>query len=658
MASTSSTTEQADLSTAANNNTTSMTPPEEAQPVAAPAAAAAATASGSDDPLDQLFFAEDDDGDDNNNEATASNQQQPQTLRQGTTASARFNMWSTMVGGGCLSLPLAFQKTGNALGGPLLLLLTAGLTEFCFYCLVDSARTLHPPGRSPHVVGRDSYEGLATAALGPRLRSACTALVTLMCFFGIVGYAVLLRDMLEPLTDFVFSNASERGSRGPSWRDNLTMLAVVVAVTPLCTLQTLTALQNFGAASMSAIVLLGVCVTYRSLQCTLGFTKHQDHPNHHNTTTSDDDTDTDDDPNQQHHYSILDGFRLFPDNWKDVLDVIPLFISCYVCHYNIPVVHNELREPTPERVKWWLQSTVWGSTAFYLVLGVAGSAYGACTAEDTVQGNILLDFDEEDPLLLLGRMCLAVTITLAFPMLTIPARDILIRLYRNHSYKNNHHRVEPAQQRQQPRGNETLTAALLEPLLEQPSGEEEEENVGGDVESAPAPAPGSNGNGDDEQPEVVQATASQEEEGEEQAEQAHTDTAAVETAAAATTETTADEEEEEDAAAARLAAPASLGLRLSASVAVFWTGAAVASCVSSIDIVWDLLGSSLSIMLSFLIPCATYWVIARQKTLPSDDSRTRMLHRLSLGFAGLLLAVFVPLMFVSTGNAVYNTFFR
>jgi len=52
--------------------------------------------------------------------------------RLGTTSSARFNILSTMVGGGSLSLPLAFQKSGNALLGPFMLLLVAVITEFCF----------------------------------------------------------------------------------------------------------------------------------------------------------------------------------------------------------------------------------------------------------------------------------------------------------------------------------------------------------------------------------------------------------------------------------------------------------------------------------------------------------------------------------------------
>lgn len=50
--------------------------------------------------------------------------------RLGTTSSARFNILSTMVGGGSLSLPLAFQKSGNALLGPVILIAVAVITEF------------------------------------------------------------------------------------------------------------------------------------------------------------------------------------------------------------------------------------------------------------------------------------------------------------------------------------------------------------------------------------------------------------------------------------------------------------------------------------------------------------------------------------------------
>jgi amino acid permease len=385
-----------------------------------------------------------------------------------------------------------------------------------------------------------------------------------MCFFGTVVYAVLLRDMLEPITHVIYHKATT----GPTWEGNSVMLAVVLLVTPLCTLKTLTALKRFGAASMFSVLILGCCVLFRSLQCNLG------------------------------HVSSdwKDAFRLFPKSWKDLLDAFPLYISTFVCHYNILTVHNELRRPSEKRVSWWLRSTTWSATLFYLVLGFSGSAYSKCTADGTIQGNILLDFDDSDPLLLVGRMCLAITITLAFPMLTIPARDIVLRSL-----------LERQQQQQRRAITTDSTVELLdnpqdrlgEPLLSESVPEQLEENEPGQDSVVP------------------------------QARQ------------------------EDIAAAGGGPLKVSLGKRLGIAIMLFWTATAVACCVASIDIVWDLLGSSLSIILSFLIPCGSYIVIMRKKSSSSEG--TNLLPSI---LAGLILAVMVPMMFVSTANAVYSTFFE
>jgi len=49
-----------------------------------------------------------------------------------------------------------------------------------------------------------------------------------------------------------------------------TMLTVVFLATPLCVLKTLTALKQFGVLSMLSILILGVCILFRSLQMQLG----------------------------------------------------------------------------------------------------------------------------------------------------------------------------------------------------------------------------------------------------------------------------------------------------------------------------------------------------------------------------------------------------
>jgi amino acid permease len=213
--------------------------------------------------------------------------------RHGTISSARFNMLSTMVGGGSLSLPLAFAKSGNGLVGPVLLVAVALLTEFCFRVHVGSARMLHRPQRSRP--GNDSFESVTSRALGQHMHLVSMALVTAMCFFGTVGYAVLLRDMLQPVTNAVwnhhpshddpnsatnattnatlwdggasYNNNNNNNNSGPTLHNNLTMLLVVLLMTPLCALKTLTALQRFGAASMLSVLILGGCVVYRSVQC-------------------------------------------------------------------------------------------------------------------------------------------------------------------------------------------------------------------------------------------------------------------------------------------------------------------------------------------------------------------------------------------------------
>lgn len=356
------------------------------------------------------------------------------------------------------------------------------------------------------------------------------------------GYAVLLRDMLEPITGALYHQDPTR------WQGNSVMVSVVFLVTPLCTLKTLTALKRFGAFSMFSVVILGSCVLFRSLECNLW------HIDSHWT----------------------ESFRIWPEKWKDVLDVIPLYISCYVCHYNILTVHNELRKPSEKRVSWWLRSTTWSASIFYLVLGFSGSAYSKCSPKE-IQPNILLNFGNGDPLLLVGRMCLAITITLAFPMLTIPARDIVLPSIMNMMTQSTTS-AEPSQMDLSESPQETLA----EPLLSN----EQEETTPAEQEGGPLKT--------------------------------------------------------------------TLGMRLGIAMLLFWTATGLACCVDSIDIVWDLLGSSLSIILSYLIPCGSYLIIMKQQQ-QSSPLRGQQIARI---VAWLILAVTGPLMFVSTGNAIHTTFFQ
>ena len=693
---------------------------------------------------DYGIYNDDDDDDDNDNDR-----------RNGTVSSARFNILSTMVGGGCLSLPLAFKQSGNAFIGPVMLIVTGLITDFCFRLLVASANHLHQINisnsnsnsssdqqqqqqprsnnnnnnnndRSDYDYyrnlppGKDTFESITSAAFGPKAYVFSMTLVVLMCFFGAVGYSVLLRDMMEPINDtlidhlwgqhntnntnstpnsttilyppksddtttFTSSSFLVAGGGAPLWeglfaaspasRDdnadadadvetdyfhsyyknnyfdadgssddattappseqqswlqkNLTLFVVILLVTPFCTLRHLTALKDCGAASMTSVLILGSCIVFRSIQCNV------DGGGGGGTVP------------KQPWYTYL---TYFPSSWRELLDAVPLYISCFVCHYNILPVHNELQNPTPKRVSWWLRSTTWFAVTLYMIMGFAGSSYAHCTSTGEISGNVLLDFDENDPLLFVGRMCLAVTITLAFPMLVIPARDIMIRSWIAPMLLSKRRRQRQRQQQQQ-NGNTTSsggrgTSQLLQTVHEE-VGESSDNNNALTTQSHHGNDGDVEGTSELEQPLLSPDETN----------------VGVGGDADGSPELHEDDDEEESVA------HISFLILLSTSIVIFWTAGAVASCVESIDIVWDLLGSSLSILLSYLIPAGTYLVITARPlgeveegsatvdgpgpASPSSSNIRKWSRVLCWG----LVLFFFPLMVVSTANAVVNTFF-
>ena len=535
--------------------------------------------------------------------------EQNENQRRGTISSARFNLLSSMVGGGSLSLPLAFHQTGNLFMAPFLLLVTSFLAQQSINFLVKAGAYSTERGDvAPysHVdnskKGTASYENMARQAFGANARVLSSVLVFSCCFFGTTGYAVLLRDMLEPLVDSLVIPPEGTGG-GPTLPRNIAMLAVILLVSPLCVMKNLTALKNAGAASMVSVLTVGLCVAYRSIECQLGFADQRDNGSSESTNST----------NSSLHF--------FPSSMKMVLDAAPLFISSYICHFNVLPIHNELRCPTSDRVAKWVRTSIWPATLFYYVVGFTGSLYAKCTPTGEIQGNILLSFDENDPLLLLGRMCLALTITLAFPMLVIPARDILVRavsgtnccgtFVTKSSRKSSLTPIDISDVTLSENANDlaevhfehmevAYATQLDEPLLAMDNGS------------------------------IVSVNEDNFEENRSMSR--------------------ANEQEDNDG---RLT-------RITIAIFVFWSAACIACTVSSIDVVWDLLGSSFSIMMAFIIPCSAYLKLAGRNRFFNEVSGGEASFRkwmMSRTVAWIMVIFFVPLMIISTANAVYNSFY-
>jgi len=316
-------------------------------------------------------------------------------LRKGTMTSAKFNILSSMVGGGSLSLPLAFYQLGNAFVAPLVLITVAILVQYSITFLLQAACSRNSSTQRD-VVGSLQYESVASS-ISPIMRTASRVIICTICFFTVAGYGVLLRDMLIPINDEYLQLNDH---------PNASMLIVILLITPLCTLSNLTSFQYIGILSMMAILLLFGCISYRSIECNV-FDKG----------------------------NWYDYLHFVPPSTSSVKEMIhqiangiPIFITVFMCHFNVLPVHNELINANVQ-MKKVVQTSIRYATVFYLCMGFVGSMYGNCIASQVVDGNVLLSFDDDDPLLLVGRCCLSITIAFALPVFVVPARDMLFRGY-------------------------------------------------------------------------------------------------------------------------------------------------------------------------------------------------------------------------------------
>lgn len=617
-------------------------------------------------------------------------------IRTGTLSSACFNILSTMVGGGSLSLPLAFHQAGNGFTAPFLLLVTAYLVKASIHFLIDAAKlstklsssssislmssSLSLKQKNKNQKGTVSYESLSCAAFGPGAKYFTMGLISTICFFTIVGYGVLLRDMLLPLSDTIFptnnANNNETANAGPTLAHNATLLIVMLLVTPLCTLRNLTALEPVGAASMASLGILAFCISYRSIEC--NFSSAYDDVRlmpwydyiHFTPTSITDDNDSDNDVSQ----------------WDNILNALPILISVFMCHFNVLPVHNELHNPSKPRVKTLFTITIWGATGFYATVGFIGSMYGNCTTKGAVEGNVLLSFDESDVLLMVGRACLSLTITFAFPILVVPARDIFLRGVEE--FRGWYEKKRSMREGGEEDGNggadwkrkseyrlsdidggdddeydnrnrngldgDLIRNDLAEPLLFEDYNVEGDANIqdeSNDFDPASNEYFEDNDNSNDNE-----LMSSRNRRGNKKGQ--------------TISKYDVEKKEKNDNV-----------WRIASSIAIFWSGAAVACCVKDIDVVWDFLGGSLSLIMGFLIPSGAilvlYAMVARKlkyRNADDDDDDINMnefqdqqggettvmdepimsMSKFDKIMAWALIIIFVPMMFILTGNAVYN----
>lgn len=83
---------------------------------------------------------------------------------------------------------------------------------------------------------------------------------------------------------------------------------------------------------------------------------------------------------------------------------------------NVFSIFGELKDPTTRRMKTVAYSSLSISCLIYGLVGI----FGYLTFFDNVEGNILLNYDLDDPFVNIGRVAVAVVIFLSYPLMAHP----------------------------------------------------------------------------------------------------------------------------------------------------------------------------------------------------------------------------------------------
>eukprot|EP01062_Namystynia_karyoxenos_P067399 TRINITY_DN61347_c0_g1_i1.p1 TRINITY_DN61347_c0_g1~~TRINITY_DN61347_c0_g1_i1.p1 ORF type:complete len:520 (+),score=161.02 TRINITY_DN61347_c0_g1_i1:75-1562(+) len=297
----------------------------------------------------------------------------------GIFASA-LNMANTVMGAGLLALPYAARKTGGILWALVLIIFFAFVTLLSIRVLVIATDISLVP----------SYAGLARELWGHRAAAVVHLAIFMVCFSASIAYLLVLGDVLEP----VFKNWG--AGSGFANKYVLILLVLFTVLLPLTFMRSLAPLAKTSAISVMAEVVL-----------MFGLVARAAHPVGRAPDY------------EAAHAAGWCGFGFFV--------ALPLLCFAFACTSVVHHIYAEMVDPTPQRM------TVAGALALaicataYAVSAVCGYiAFGV-----TVDADVLNSFAEDDELATVIRICIAIAVSLTYPLNMYPARQAVCSCYRH-----------------------------------------------------------------------------------------------------------------------------------------------------------------------------------------------------------------------------------
>lgn len=307
------------------------------------------------------------------------------TERTGTRFSSVFTLVSTMIGGGLLSLPFAFEQGGIAVSSFVLLFVLAAST-YGGFLIINSKKYCQGKIRN--------IEDVARVAFGVNGQRLVQLTLFFILYLVSAVYFILIYDQIEPLIQYI------KGGKC-FWTQRIVILSMTsLLVFPISLLKNLSALQYTSGLSVFCGMLLCGCVVYRSVQDHLGgAVTRADNP-----------------------------VKWYPKSLREFLTCVSISELTFSCHFNILPMHIELRNQT-RRNKRSILFTAMGLTC---IMNFAVSFFGYFQFRKYTAQDITRNYAHDDIVITAGRAALALVLLLSFPLLIVPCRQTLNKMIWSH----------------------------------------------------------------------------------------------------------------------------------------------------------------------------------------------------------------------------------
>lgn len=283
---------------------------------------------------------------------------------QGGTSSfsgAYFNFVNSIVGAGIIGMPYAIHHCGFYLG-VFLLCFVGYITYFSVNLLVETGEKLR----------RYSYEEIVEISFGSTGKFFIVLFQFLLAFGAQIAYGIVIGDTMTDLIAY-FDEDNPLTNR-----PLVVFIYSTCFILPLCLLRDMSSLSYSSALSIFAVVFIVFAVAIQ------GPTAGKDQ-------------------NIKHNFDVAES------SWFGGLGAISF---AFVCHHSSFLVFNSLEKKTIEswnHVSFWAVMT---ATTLCLLMGI----FGYYAFDQTAKGDILNNFDYNDPVINVARALLAFTMVFTFPM--------------------------------------------------------------------------------------------------------------------------------------------------------------------------------------------------------------------------------------------------